>query len=131
MQKDRYFQRILILEQRSGVPRRTSGICNCLQSRVDILTSRVWFSGTNLPRGVTWSPDGKRITYSVYTLGDVLGTIKSFDVASKQAESLISPGMVIFCILNKKIKATGWVPRSLSGWIGAADYCTVTVTLNG
>ena len=59
------------------------------------------------------------------------GHIKSFAVASKQAESLISPGMVIFCILNKKIKATGWVPRSLSGWIGAADYCTVTVTLNG
>ena len=80
---------------------------------------------------MTWSPDGKRITYGGNTLGDVLGTIKSFAVASKQAESLISPGMVIFCILNKKIKATGWVPRPLSDWIRAVDYCTVTVTLNG
>jgi hypothetical protein len=40
-------------------------------------------------------------------------------------------GMVIFCILNKKVKATGWVPRSLFGWMRAADYCTVTVTFNG
>ena len=47
-------------------------------------------TAVNLPRSVTWSPDGKRITYSVYTLGDVLGTIKSFDVASKQAEPLAS-----------------------------------------
>jgi serine/threonine protein kinase len=47
-------------------------------------------TAANLPRSVTWSPDGKRITYSVYTLGDVLGTIKSFDVASKQAEPLAS-----------------------------------------
>ena len=44
----------------------------------------------NLPRSVTWSPDGKRITYSVYTLGDVLGTIKSFDIAGKQVEPLAS-----------------------------------------
>jgi len=43
-----------------------------------------------LPRNMTWSPDGKRITYSLYTLGDVLGTIKSFDIAGKQAEPLAS-----------------------------------------
>ncbi|MGC2474378.1 MAG: protein kinase [Candidatus Sulfotelmatobacter sp.] len=43
-----------------------------------------------LPRNMTWSPDGKRITYSLYTLGDVLGTIKSFDIARKQAEPLAS-----------------------------------------
>ena len=42
------------------------------------------------PRNMTWSPDGKRITYSLYTLGDVLGTIKSFDIAGKQAEPLAS-----------------------------------------
>ena len=43
-----------------------------------------------LARYVTWSPDGKRITYSVYTQGDALGTIKAFDVASKQVERLAS-----------------------------------------
>jgi serine/threonine protein kinase len=42
----------------------------------------------NLPRSVTWSPDGKKITYSVYTLGDALGTIKTFDIADKHIESL-------------------------------------------
>jgi eukaryotic-like serine/threonine-protein kinase len=40
----------------------------------------------DLPRGMTWAPDGKRITYSLYALSDVLGTIKSFDIAGKQDE---------------------------------------------
>jgi eukaryotic-like serine/threonine-protein kinase len=39
-----------------------------------------------MPRFLTWSPDGKRITYSLYTIGDVLGTIKSFDIAAKREE---------------------------------------------
>jgi hypothetical protein len=52
-------------------------------------------------------------------------------LATNPKNHIASHGMVIFCILNKKVKATGWVPRSLSGWIRAADYCTVTVTLNG
>ncbi len=43
-----------------------------------------------LPRSMTWSPDGKRLTYSLYTLGDMLGTVKSFDIAGKQAEPLAS-----------------------------------------
>ena len=43
-----------------------------------------------LPRGMAWSPDGKKITYTLFTLGDVLGTIKSFDVAGKKAEPLAS-----------------------------------------
>ena len=43
-----------------------------------------------LPRFITWSPDGKRITYSLFTLGDVLSTIKSFDVAGKQEQTLAS-----------------------------------------
>jgi serine/threonine protein kinase/Tol biopolymer transport system component len=43
-----------------------------------------------LPRFMTWSPDGKRITYSLFTLGDVLSTIKSFDVAGKQEQTLAS-----------------------------------------
>jgi eukaryotic-like serine/threonine-protein kinase len=44
----------------------------------------------SLPRGITWSPDGKSITYSLFTLTDVLGTIKSFDLTGKQAEPLAS-----------------------------------------
>ncbi len=41
-----------------------------------------------LPRSMTWSPDGKKIAYNVYTLGDSLGTIKTFDVADKHIEAL-------------------------------------------
>jgi Tol biopolymer transport system component len=56
-----------------------------------------------LPRNVTWSPDGKRITYSLFTLGDVLGTIKSFDVAGKQAEPLAS-------FKNELVFDVAWLP---------------------
>ncbi|MFZ1929182.1 MAG: hypothetical protein WAU50_08605, partial [Candidatus Sulfotelmatobacter sp.] len=42
----------------------------------------------DLPRSMAWSPDGKKITYTLFTLGDVLGTIKSFDIAGKQEEPL-------------------------------------------
>jgi serine/threonine protein kinase len=44
----------------------------------------------DLPRYVTWSPDGKRITYSAFTLGDVLGTVESFDIAGKRVEPFAS-----------------------------------------
>jgi Tol biopolymer transport system component len=43
-----------------------------------------------LPRAMAWSPDGKQLTYSLFTLGDVLGTIQSFSVTGKQAEPLAS-----------------------------------------
>jgi eukaryotic-like serine/threonine-protein kinase len=42
----------------------------------------------NFPRFLTWSPDGKKLTYSVYTLGDALGSVKMFDVGDKQAKPL-------------------------------------------
>jgi len=48
------------------------------------------YATTEFPKFVAWSPDGKRITYSVYTLGDALSTVKTFDVASKQVEPLTS-----------------------------------------
>ena len=38
------------------------------------------------PRLLSWSPDGKTITYSVYTGGKALGTIMSFDVAAKRGK---------------------------------------------
>jgi len=56
-----------------------------------------------LPRSMTWSPDGKRITYSLYTLSDVLGTIKSFDIASKQAEPLAT-------FKNELVFDIAWLP---------------------
>ncbi|MGA9861187.1 MAG: protein kinase, partial [Terriglobales bacterium] len=39
---------------------------------------------------LSWSPDGKRIAYSVYTLGDALSTLKMFDVASQQVQTFAS-----------------------------------------
>jgi serine/threonine protein kinase len=56
-----------------------------------------------LPRHLTWSPDGKRITYSLDTLGDVLGTIKSFDVAEKQEKPLAS-------FKNELVFDIAWLP---------------------
>jgi len=44
----------------------------------------------DLPRFVSWSPDGRRIAYSVYALGEALGSVKSFDVASQRAQPLVS-----------------------------------------
>ncbi len=42
----------------------------------------------DFPRNLAWSPDGKQITFDSYTLGDALGTLKSFDIASKQVKPL-------------------------------------------
>jgi serine/threonine protein kinase len=56
-----------------------------------------------LPRSTAWSPDGKKITYTLFTLGDVLGTIKSFDVAGKQEEPLAS-------FKNELVFDIAWLP---------------------
>jgi serine/threonine protein kinase len=56
-----------------------------------------------VPRYLTWSPDGKRIAYSVYTLGDVLGTIQRFDVAGKQVQTLAS-------FKNELVQGVLWLP---------------------
>jgi eukaryotic-like serine/threonine-protein kinase len=57
----------------------------------------------DLPRSMAWSPDGKKITYTLFTLGDVLGTIKSFDVAGKQEEPLAS-------FKNELLYDIAWLP---------------------
>jgi Tol biopolymer transport system component len=57
----------------------------------------------DLPRSMTWSPDGKKITYALFTLGDVLGTIKSFDVARKQEEPLAA-------FKNELLFDIAWLP---------------------
>ncbi len=56
-----------------------------------------------LPRSIAWSPDGKKITYTVFTLGDVLATIKSFDVAGKQEEPFES-------FKNELVLDVAWLP---------------------
>ncbi|HET6930832.1 MAG TPA: protein kinase [Candidatus Acidoferrum sp.] len=42
------------------------------------------------PHSLSWTADGKRLTYSVFALGDVLGATKSFDIAGKQTEPFAS-----------------------------------------
>ncbi len=44
----------------------------------------------DFPRALSWSPDGKRLAYSVFTLGDALGSIKMFDLASKKGTPFVS-----------------------------------------
>jgi serine/threonine protein kinase len=44
----------------------------------------------DFPRFVSWSPDGKRLAYSVYAQGEALGSVRTFDVGSQQAQPLIS-----------------------------------------
>ncbi|MGB7602702.1 MAG: protein kinase [Candidatus Sulfotelmatobacter sp.] len=57
----------------------------------------------DLPRSMAWSPDGKKITYTLFTLGDVLGTIKSFDLAGKQEEPLAA-------FKNELLFDIAWLP---------------------
>jgi serine/threonine protein kinase len=56
-----------------------------------------------VPRFLSWSPDGKRIAYSVYTLGDVLGTIKRFDIAGNQVQTFAS-------FQNELVHGVLWLP---------------------
>jgi serine/threonine protein kinase len=48
------------------------------------------YAARTVPRFLTWSPDGKQIAFSLYTLGDVLGSIDQFDVARQQVRTLNS-----------------------------------------
>lgn len=43
---------------------------------------------TDFPRFLSWSPDGKRIAHSIYSVGDDLGTIKTFDIPSQRLQTL-------------------------------------------
>jgi serine/threonine protein kinase len=57
----------------------------------------------DFPRFVSWSPDGKRIAYSVYTLGDALSTIRTFEVAEKRAQTLAA-------LRNELVHEVLWLP---------------------
>jgi Tol biopolymer transport system component len=67
------------------------GKCQLLTANSDggeetILWTHSYAAGT-MPHFVTWSPDGKQIAYSLYTLADALGSIAQIDVASKQVRT--------------------------------------------
>ena len=57
------------------------------------------------PLFVAWSPDGKRIAQSIYTTGNVLGSIKMFDVARRERSK--------FCFVQKR---TDGRPRLVAEW---------------
>ena len=57
----------------------------------------------DLPRELSWSPDGKQITYTVFSLSDVLGTIDEFEIASKQVQPLVS-------FKNELVHEIVWLP---------------------
>ena len=57
----------------------------------------------NFPRALSWSPDGKRLAYSIFTLGDALGTIRMFDLASKQESPFAS-------FKNDLLHEIAWLP---------------------
>jgi len=42
-----------------------------------------------LPRFIAWEPGGKKVTFSAFRLGNDLGAIKEFDVASEQANKQV------------------------------------------
>ena len=62
------------------------------------------FNFGDFPQAVTWSPDGKRIAYSVFTLSDALGAVNLFDIASKRVDALAS-------FKNELLSDIVWLPN--------------------
>lgn len=60
-------------------------------------------SGATFARYLTWSPDGKYLTYSLYTLSDALGTIKTFDLGSKHQQLFVA-------FKNDLVSEINWLP---------------------
>ncbi|MGO9518755.1 MAG: protein kinase domain-containing protein [Candidatus Korobacteraceae bacterium] len=52
---------------------------------------------------LTWSPDGKGITYGVYTLGDALSTVKTLDIAGRKVDIFTS-------FKNQLVDNLQWLP---------------------
>jgi len=62
------------------------------------------FNTGDFPQAVAWSPDGKQIAYSVFTLGDALGTVNLFDFASKRVDPFTF-------LKNEVISDVVWLPN--------------------
>jgi len=60
-------------------------------------------SGATFARFLTWSPDGKYLTYSLFTLSDALGTIKTFDLGSKHQQPFAA-------FKNDLVSEINWLP---------------------
>jgi len=86
-------------------------------------------SGPALPFSASWSPDGKRIAYTIISLGDILSTLYTFDIAQKKMS-------VLAAFKDKGIVNLRWLPSgnwlvvnydprgrfSESGQLGAVSY---------
>jgi eukaryotic-like serine/threonine-protein kinase len=78
-----------------------------LMANLDGSDETILYIGLNesgdFPRFVSWSPDGKRISYSIYALSDNLGEIKSFDIAGKKVIPFAS-------FPNDLLQNIAWLP---------------------
>jgi len=55
------------------------------------------------PRFLAWSTDGKRLDYDVYTLGDVLGNLKTFDISRQRVQPFLP-------FKNDLVQDIKWLP---------------------
>jgi eukaryotic-like serine/threonine-protein kinase len=65
-------------------------------------------SGPALPYSASWSPDGKRIAYTILSLGDNPSTIYAYDIAQKKASALVG-------FKDKAVVELRWLPAG--NWI--------------
>jgi Tol biopolymer transport system component len=65
-------------------------------------------TGLALPFSASWSPDGKRIVYTIITLSDILSSLYVFDVETKTNKELIS-------FKDKTVVLVQWMPGG--NWI--------------
>ncbi len=58
----------------------------------------------DFPRYLSWSPDGKKIAHSGFILGDVLGSIKTYDLGNKDLQTFAA-------FKNDLVTSIEWLPK--------------------